>query len=273
MSYNLIYPNLYFAHKIEEGPNFGEVFEKHFHLIYEILYFVKGDVDLYIENKIYHLKENDLLFIKPGQHHYVKPKMDTIYERYVIKFPEYLIPKVLLETLKNKPVCTNINGSPLTNLFQSIDWHYSYYTGDNLSLVLENTLGMILTYYSALEKNKGKETNTTNHKMSKVINYINENLSSPLQIENICEHFHYSKSYICKEFKNAMGVAIKEYIIAKRILLADSLIQNGHKPIEIYEKCGFIDYSTFYRNYVKIIGKAPSLGGAKTISISDIKEN
>ena len=109
--------------------------------------------------------------------------------------------------------------------------------------------------------------------MSKVINYINENLAAPLMIEDICQHFHYSKSYIAKEFKSSLGVPIKQYIITKKILLAESLISKGNKPTEIYNKCGFEDYSTFYRNYIKIVGKAPSLGGALTISSSDVEQN
>ena len=88
MTYNLVYPNLNFAHKKEKGPHYEEVFEKHFHLIYELLFFVSGNVDLVLENKIYHLKPNDLVLIKPGQHHYVIPQSEETYERYVIKFPE-----------------------------------------------------------------------------------------------------------------------------------------------------------------------------------------
>lgn len=273
MTYNLIYPNLNFAHKIEESNNYVEAFEKHFHLIYEMLYFVSGDVELVLENKVFHLNPGDLIFIKPGQHHHVVPNHQKTYERYVIKFPEYKIPKNLLELLKNKPTRTSINKIPLAELFKSIDWHYSTYQGQNLPLILESVLIEILTYFCSIEEEKDNHASIYNHKMTEIIAYINENIANPLQIEDICQHFHYSKSYIYKEFKLAMDVPIKQYIIAKKILLAESLIQNGHKPIEIYEKCGFVDYSTFYRNYIKIIGKAPSLGGSKTLPISDAEQN
>jgi AraC-like DNA-binding protein len=132
---------------------------------------------------------------------------------------------------------------------------------------------MILSYFSSLEESEKNKGNIYSQKMNKVINYINENLAEPLMIEDICKHFHYSKSYIVKEFKASLGVPIKQYIIAKKILLAESLISKGSKPTEIYNNCGFEDYSTFYRNYIKIVGKAPSLGGALTIPSSDIETN
>lgn len=273
MTYNLIYPNLNFAHKKEKGPHYEEVFEKHFHLIYELLFFVSGNVDLVLENKIYHLKPNDLVLIKPGQHHYVIPQSEEIYERYVIKFPEYVIPNELLEIIKNKPTLTSISDTTIINLFASLDEHYLSYKGQHLNLILENVLKMILSYFSSLEESEKNKGNIYSQKMNKVINYINENLAEPLMIEDICKHFHYSKSYIVKEFKASLGVPIKQYIITKKILLAESLISKGNKPTEIYNKCGFEDYSTFYRNYIKIVGKAPSLGGALTIPSSDVELN
>ena len=273
MTYNLIYPNLNFAHKKEKGPYYEEVFEKHFHLIYELLFFISGNVDLVLENKIYHLKANDLVLIKPGQHHYVIPSNEETYERYVIKFPEYIIPNELLDIIKNKPNLTAINNATIIDLFFSLDEHYLNYKGQHLDLILENVLKVILSYFSSLEESENSNGDIYNQKMSKVINYINENLAEPLMIEDICKHFHYSKSYIVKEFKASLGVPIKQYITTKKILLAESLISKGNKPTDIYNKCGFEDYSTFYRNYIKIVGKAPSLGGALTISSEDAENN
>lgn len=48
-----------------------------------------------------------------------------------------------------------------------------------------------------------------------------------------------------------------KYIHAKRLFYAKQLLDLGKKPTEICYQCGYNDYSTFYRNYVKLFGFAP----------------
>lgn len=258
MNFNLSYPNLYFSHKMDVGPNFSETFEDHYHLIYEIIYLVSGNIDLILENRKFHVSIGDMLFIQPGQHHFIEPNLTTKYERYVLKFPEYEIPKDLLPQIKRLPTCISTKKTVLPKLFERLDWHYETYNGNGLKYLMENALKDILVYASSVKQPKEEEIIFYNPKMIKVIDYINENISQPLKINDICEHFHYSKSYICKEFAKCMNVPIKQYVRAKKVLLADSLIKMGIRPSDVYKQCGFIDYSTFFRDYCKIIGKPPS---------------
>ena len=258
MNYNLIYPNLNFAHKTDVSPYFNEVFEKHFHLIYEIIFVVDGDVELVVENKSFNLHPGDIAFIKPGQYHNIQPAANLKYDRYVLKFPEYKIPGALLAELKDKPTCCSVGNTVMPELFKMMDWHYERYTGKDVNLLMESILTEVLTYFCAQGSHGKSNVSYLNSKMAEIIEYINENIAKPLQIADICEHFHYSKSYICKEFALCMGVPLKKYIRSKKVLLAESLLNSGLKPTQVYDQCGFADYSTFYRSYFKIIGKAPS---------------
>lgn len=272
MKYNLTYPNLNFAHKTDVAPDFDEVFEKHFHLIYEILYLVDGDIDLVVENKSFHLRPGDIAFIRPGQYHNVIPGKNGKYERYVIKFPDYKIPSALNTALKIKPTCCSVGNTVLPELFNAMDWHYERYTGKDVNLIMESLLTEILTYFCIQGSHEKSNETYLNSKMAEIIEYINENIAKPLRIADICEHFHYSKSYICKEFAICMGVPIKKYIRSKKVLLAESLLNTGLKPTQVYDQCGFSDYSTFYRCYLKIIGKAPSSDQSETIDTDIIEE-
>ena len=56
----------------------------------------------------------------------------------------------------------------------------------------------------------------------------------------------------------AMGISLMKYIRQKRLLMARHLLEKGERPLSIYSKCGFSDYTTFYKAYVKYFGKAPS---------------
>ena len=198
MYYNLVYPNLNFAHKSADEPSFDEVFKKHFHLIYEILYLVDGDVEFNVENKRFHLKPGDLAFIQPGQYHFVVPAPGKRYERYVLKFPEYKIPDDLMSAIREKPIYTSTDDSVLPELFKRMDWHYETYRGNKINLIMESLLTEILTYFCSQGNSSAGNVEFLNKNMAGVIEFINENIAEPLQIEDICEHFHYSKSYHVK---------------------------------------------------------------------------
>ena len=58
-----------------------------------------------------------------------------------------------------------------------------------------------------------------------------------------------SKSQLNRKFRNVTGSTVWEYITAKRLILAKELLVRGEKPTSVYTKCGFNDYTSFYRAY------------------------
>ena len=88
-------------------------------------------------------------------------------------------------------------------------------------------------------------------------------LEDPLSLDELSNFFFLSKSQLCRLFKKATGTTLWHYITVKRLAKAQELISGGAHPTHIYTHCGFNDYSTFYRAYVKTYGIAP--GGEITI--------
>ncbi|MDR2202287.1 MAG: AraC family transcriptional regulator [Clostridiales bacterium] len=256
MYYNLLFPNFTFAHKFDETPSKNGEFEYHVHMIYEILFFIRGRASFVIENRRFELRPGDLLFIPPGQHHNINLDYSTPYERYVLKFPEYAVPESLLPTAKTKFGSYKIEDAALLNFFSEMDAHVQRYKGKDLCGLLTCKLNEILYYFC--HENAPHEFEIYNENMTELINYINQNIAGRLTLEEISKRFHYSKSYICKEFRSCMKAPIMRYIRTKKILMAESLIKSGKKPNDIFEQCGFSDYSTFFRAYKKLLGKAPS---------------
>ena len=92
----------------------------------------------------------------------------------------------------------------------------------------------------------------------KIIRYVNKHLCEKLTLDTVCERFYISKPQLCRIFKKATGTTMGQYITIKRLVTARKLINDGAKPTSVYSECGFGDYSTFYRAYVKNFGEAPS---------------
>ena len=90
-----------------------------------------------------------------------------------------------------------------------------------------------------------------------ITHYIDNHLSDPLTLEQICEHFYISKSQINRNFKTNLGTTVGDYILTKRLVMAKTMIQHGQKPSSVYLQCGFNDYSTFFKAYKKKFEHSP----------------
>lgn len=94
--------------------------------------------------------------------------------------------------------------------------------------------------------------------MHDVVAYVNDNLTSRLSVEQICEKFYLSRGQLNRNFKNSTGATLWDYVITKRLILAKSCIADGMSAQEAARTCGFSDYSAFYRAYLKKHGTSPT---------------
>ena len=258
MIYDLHYGELNFSHKLDESPSNGPDFDYHYHKYYEMLLLVQGDVNFVHETKCYSLNKGDLIFVKPGQNHNISFNSFSPYERYVLKFPETEIPKELQTIIHSKDGCYSVKNTVLFELFTRLDYHKQHYNGQHLCELNKCVLREILFYF-CLEQGTSAHLLSYNQTVTSLIEYIDEHIEEPITISGICQHFHFSKSYIYKVFLEEMNVSIMKYVRTKKIFHADSLIKRGVKPTDAFSRCGFTEYTSFYRAYVKIIGHKPSL--------------
>ena len=112
------------------------------------------------------------------------------------------------------------------------------------NLSLQNSEAVTLPQNSTLIKN--------------ALDYINKNLFTIRNIQEISDAIFVSKNYFLAFFKQNMNISPKKYIIEKRLVYAHDMLLSGQKPMEIYEKVGFETYSSFYRAYIAKFGKNPS---------------
>ena len=94
--------------------------------------------------------------------------------------------------------------------------------------------------------------------LPEVISYVSQNLSGDLSIETLSKRLNLSSSTLTHSFKKELGISLHEYITQRRLMLAKSLIFENKKPSKIYFDCGFRDYSSFYKAYLKHFGYPPS---------------
>ena len=95
--------------------------------------------------------------------------------------------------------------------------------------------------------------------VKKILFYINENIFEKITLEEISSTVHMSKSYMCRIFKDNIGVSIGSYIKNKRLTLAKQMLEETNMTItKIAVKCLFTDSAFFSKTFLKEFGVTPS---------------
>ncbi len=109
-----------------------------------------------------------------------------------------------------------------------------------------------------LEESVASTADSASHRMNEMIRYINQNAAQPLSLDQLEETFGISKFVLLHEFKDYTGMPIYQYILTRRVILAQQLIQQGAKPNQACEQSGFSDYTSFYRAFKSRTGQSPN---------------
>ncbi len=117
---------------------------------------------------------------------------------------------------------------------------------------------MVSLLYESLKKENASGTESTDHILSAILSYIDAHLCEPIALADIAADLALSKSSVCHLFAEKMKISPKQYIIQKKLALAQKLIGEGMPPTEAALLVGYEDYSNFYRAYRKCFGKSPS---------------
>ena len=95
--------------------------------------------------------------------------------------------------------------------------------------------------------------------LDKALAYIDDNISSDIDLNTIAKTAHMSRSYFSTIFKEMNGLTPWEYIINKRVeLAAHYLTSTDFSILDIACKCGFNNTANFNHAFKKVTRKSPS---------------
>lgn len=117
----------------------------------------------------------------------------------------------------------------------------------------------LLTYYIHFSKNL-KLNICHNDKLTFILSYIEEHLSSDITLQELSNLLHYHPNYFVRFFKEEMGLPPMTYIHNQRIILARRLLLEGNNSIQdISAKVGFKNPHYFSRYFKKATGVSPTV--------------
>lgn len=248
-------------------------YELHYHDFNKIIILISGNVEYLVEGKPYKLKPWDVLFVSSNEIHMPIIDPNEPYERIGIwvssRFLEkYSTTKCNLSTCfeitsKQKINLLRMNASMLKRMKEKLSELEAAYRDSSFGgHVLKNSLALEVIVYlnrMVLENEKIKEhiqiQNVKN--IDSMLNYINQNLNLDLSIDNLSDMFQINKYYLMRKFKMNTGYTIHNYIVQKRLIMADSLIMKGKSFKEACAESGFSGYSSFVRAFKNAYGLLP----------------
>ncbi|MBR5970444.1 MAG: helix-turn-helix transcriptional regulator [Lachnospiraceae bacterium] len=261
MAFDLRRGNFTFKHSrsFEEPDNETGSFREHFHSLYELLYFIGGEADYKIRHTRYRLRPHTLLVVKPGELHHVLIKSAEVpYERFVVRFDEADLPGGLRTLIRRLDNVYSIENTRLSEeLFRLDAFPDTLPDEDAVFYAMRWQLHIILTYLSAA-RGLRRKADAVNEEVHRITDYIEQNLTGIHTIDDLSAGLHMSRSGLQKVFSTGFDMPVMRYVRTQKVTLAHAMLNDGYAPTEIPARCGFNDYSSFYRAYTKLYNMPPS---------------
>jgi AraC-like DNA-binding protein len=93
--------------------------------------------------------------------------------------------------------------------------------------------------------------------IDKLDQYIELNLSRKVHISQLANFCFLSVSQFHERFKERTGMTPHQYLMRKRIERAQSLLREGHPPVQVAEMCGFSSQSAMTNVFSQLLGITP----------------
>lgn len=91
-----------------------------------------------------------------------------------------------------------------------------------------------------------------------VVQYVRENASQGITLEETAAHFYVSREYLSKVFKNHTGDSFSDFVMRLRMEKAKALLCDMHiPPKEAAEMTGFSDPAHFHKSFKRFYGMTP----------------
>lgn len=253
-----------YSHVVFHSPNdFPKDFSRfplHTHDIVELILFKTGEAAYDVEGRSYPLHANTLVITHPASLHQIRLVGDTPYERYALLFDVKKHLPAFEALLSGLPDVLQLGEDhPIVEIFHRMDMYYRHLPAEEYSEVLELMIREVF-YNLAIIARQDDEVKTLpeNPLIRKAVTYIQEHITTLQDIDEICQELFVSKSHLHHLFVAHMNITPKKYILAKRMMLAKALLRSGENPTDVYQKCGFQNYTTFFRCYKQFFGYTPS---------------
>lgn len=240
----------------------------HYHEHFEIYYLLSDNIKYLICDKNYRLKKGALVLIKPFDFHKTIPDVSKKYNRIMINFDSNYLTndeRLLLCCFLNSTAISLDKNQQLVveNIFRRMVKERAgkeqYHNLLLKALLLELLVYVNRNIISINEKESNIIKSDTHKKFNNILCYINDNYQNYISLSEISGKFSLTPYYICKLFKNNLGITFVDYLNNTRIKEAQKLLKKTNLHItDVAITVGFDSSSHFGKIFKKVTNLTPT---------------
>ena len=250
----------------------------HEHNYFQMYYILKGYITHITEFGETELSYGDVFIIPPNYKHAISLKT-TQTEFYSLSFTETYLSNFFINqpyvggflskllsskqnVIKMKLSIPSEHQIHLQNILAFLLFEYQT-RPNNIDEIIQNCLGIILSilaniYYTVREKESPQTIYNYKNSILSTLDYIKEHYNQKLSLNTMTKISHMSRKDFCLEFKKITGHTFSDFLNKLRIEKAVELFKDfNYTARQIAIVCGYDDYVTFYRNFIKRVGISP----------------
>ena len=237
---------------IESEIDHPNLWENHCHAKYEMIAVADGDITVMLEGQKYRLQKNQIIIIPPLFYHSVTANEEGSYRRITALFEPDAIPGILQNEFANQGRNADIDTYHIEKIKEICQNEDSEFYAPLLKSL------MVAILYDTLQMPQTSAKIETDEFLQKAFEYIDRHLHEKILLDDLAQYTLRSKSSFCHLFETKMNVSPKQYILQKKLALANKLINEGTPPTVAAAQIGYENYSNFYRIYLKHFGTSPT---------------
>ena len=245
------------------------------HSFCELVYVDKGILSVHAENFSGNLSVNQLIIHRPNETHSLTTS-DTVAPNVIIIGFECLCDD-LIPLSKNPITLSPEQGNLLAQIMQEAmnyfeppydipntafmkkRTEYPFGSDQMIKITLELLLISLVRDFKQSVARAKNESVSPGSSVALIHQYISENFTSKITLDNLCFLFRTNKTTLCQQFKHEYGTTIFNYINTLKIKEAKSMLRENKLSItEISSSLGFDSIHYFCRLFKKTTGQSPT---------------
>lgn len=258
--------------------NKSYTFDGEQHDFWELVYVDKGELEVSADSINYQLSEGDIIFHQPNEFHTLvgngvvasnvlvisfvsKSKKMDFFKKKIMKLTER--ERILLGNFLKEAKSVFVND--LGPIYQETKRLSSPLMGAEqmMYLYLQQFLITLVRFELAPVNSSRSSGILRKHFENKTINqiiaYLEQNISQTIYLDDVCNEFYLSKTYLKRFFKKETGYTVMNYLKILRMEKAKKLIREADMSFtEIAQQISFDSVHYFSTSFKKYTNLSPS---------------
>ncbi|MBQ8496087.1 MAG: helix-turn-helix transcriptional regulator [Clostridia bacterium] len=237
----------------------------HSHDYFELSVHIKGELDIFAEENLYHLCGGEIRIYSSGELHCGIVRKKETAEWYQIKIPtefmnfsdgEKLLHIFLDRKFGEGNVICSEHYEDIVAILKNI---YAFSDADGFLWedYCKSQVIVLLCLLNHTENNKKAESDR-NSALQKILNLIYSDYCDLMTVGDIAKRSHFSVSYINKLFREKLCISPYQFLLSKKFNEAKKALKEGKSVTEACQSAGFQDYSNFITMFRKRYGITPN---------------